>query len=220
MAYLLNTNVFIEAKNRYYDFDLCPGFWEWLDIANTNGRIRSIEAVLNEVEAFGDDLRDWARDRRQLFPRLEPELAPSLQNLSAWTNSGFYTPGAVVTFLDAADYFLVGSAMASGDTVVTLERAEQRPGRIKIPDACLAIGSAFHDAVHNAQAGGRSVRTRSCMTSDEANRRCLSTAAGNLSRCSQDAHRTRLDANPSETLRTREQRKPRSQCISGNDANQ
>ena len=29
--YLLDTNVFIEAKNRYYSFDLAPGFWEWLE---------------------------------------------------------------------------------------------------------------------------------------------------------------------------------------------
>ena len=28
MKYLLDSNVFIEAKNRYYAFDICPGFWE------------------------------------------------------------------------------------------------------------------------------------------------------------------------------------------------
>lgn len=31
--YLLDANVFIEAKNRYYGFDLAPGFWDWLDAA-------------------------------------------------------------------------------------------------------------------------------------------------------------------------------------------
>lgn len=30
MAYLLDTNVFIEAKNLYYGFDFCPAFWEWV----------------------------------------------------------------------------------------------------------------------------------------------------------------------------------------------
>ncbi len=29
--YLFDANVFIEAKNRYYAFDICPGFWEWMD---------------------------------------------------------------------------------------------------------------------------------------------------------------------------------------------
>ena len=26
--YLIDSNVFIEAKNRYYAFDIAPGFWE------------------------------------------------------------------------------------------------------------------------------------------------------------------------------------------------
>ena len=30
MAYLLDTNVFIQAKNLYYGFDFCPAFWDWL----------------------------------------------------------------------------------------------------------------------------------------------------------------------------------------------
>ena len=31
MAYLLDSDVFIRAKNDHYGFDLCPGFWEWLE---------------------------------------------------------------------------------------------------------------------------------------------------------------------------------------------
>ena len=26
--YLIDTNVFIEAKNRHYGFDFCPAFWD------------------------------------------------------------------------------------------------------------------------------------------------------------------------------------------------
>lgn len=28
--YLIDTNVFIQAKNLHYGFDFCPAFWEWL----------------------------------------------------------------------------------------------------------------------------------------------------------------------------------------------
>jgi hypothetical protein len=31
--FLLDSNVFIQAKNFYYGFDICPGFWKWLDDA-------------------------------------------------------------------------------------------------------------------------------------------------------------------------------------------
>ena len=31
MAYLLDSNVFIEAKRLHYGFDFCPAFWDWID---------------------------------------------------------------------------------------------------------------------------------------------------------------------------------------------
>ena len=33
MAYLLDANVFIQAKNLQYGFDFCPAFWDWLEIS-------------------------------------------------------------------------------------------------------------------------------------------------------------------------------------------
>lgn len=124
MAYLLDTNVFIEAANRYYAFDLCPGFWEWLDVVNGDGRVISLVSVLDELRAGEDDLSEWAKARAGLFPQLRPEVGANLRALSRWAKSGFYTDGAVATFLDAADYFLVATAVTSGDTLVTLERAD------------------------------------------------------------------------------------------------
>ena len=29
MAYLLDADVFIRAKNLHYGFDFCPAFWDW-----------------------------------------------------------------------------------------------------------------------------------------------------------------------------------------------
>jgi hypothetical protein len=29
-TYLLDANVFIQAKNLHYGFDFCPAFWQWL----------------------------------------------------------------------------------------------------------------------------------------------------------------------------------------------
>ena len=30
MAYFLDSDVFIRAKNLHYGFDFCPAFWDWL----------------------------------------------------------------------------------------------------------------------------------------------------------------------------------------------
>jgi hypothetical protein len=56
MAYLLDTNVFIEAKNRHYGFDFCPGFWDWIDQAHQDGTVFSIDKVASELGAVDDDL--------------------------------------------------------------------------------------------------------------------------------------------------------------------
>ena len=41
MKYLVDANVLIEAKNRYYAFDITPGFWKWLNQAHTQGTVSS-----------------------------------------------------------------------------------------------------------------------------------------------------------------------------------
>jgi hypothetical protein len=44
-TYLLDANVFIQAKNQYYGFDIVPAFWAWLIAANGAGTVFSIEKV-------------------------------------------------------------------------------------------------------------------------------------------------------------------------------
>lgn len=58
MAYVLDSNVFIEAKNRYYAFDICPGFWDWLHAAHESGQVFSIEAVKQELTSRDDELTE------------------------------------------------------------------------------------------------------------------------------------------------------------------
>ena len=47
--YILDTNVFIQAKNFYYGFDIVPAFWDWLDEKQENGQIASIKPVYDEL---------------------------------------------------------------------------------------------------------------------------------------------------------------------------
>ncbi len=60
MAYLLDADAFIRAKNLHYGFEICPGFWDWLVTANERGIVFSIEKVADEVAAGDDDLAIWA----------------------------------------------------------------------------------------------------------------------------------------------------------------
>src|SRR5207247_5318364 len=122
MAYLLDANVFIEAKNRYYGLDFCPAFWEWLIVSNASGLVFSIEKVADEIEAGGDDLAAWAAQRGPgFFLKPDTKMLPALGTVSTWATSQRYEPAAVNTFLLVADYYLVAHALAHGHTLVTHE---------------------------------------------------------------------------------------------------
>lgn len=144
MAYLLDSNAFIEARKRWYGFDICPGFWEWLVRANEDGKVFSIERVEDEIEAGDDDLVDWARDRGdQFFLKPDAAMLVSLSRLSVWATGGFYDQSAVTTFLDSADSYLVAHAHAHGLTVVTHEVVANSPKNVKIPNACVELGVKY-----------------------------------------------------------------------------
>ena len=141
MAYLLDANVFIQAKNLHYGLDFCPAFWEWLIHNNAVGHVFSIEKVGDEIEAIGDELSDWAGERGAAF-FLKPDsgLFPFFGVVSAWAESQAYDPAAVNTFLQVADYYLIVHALAKGHVVVSHEKAESTAKKIKIPNACIGVG--------------------------------------------------------------------------------
>jgi hypothetical protein len=141
MAYLLDANVFIQAKNLHYGLDFCPAFWEWLIVANAGSRVFSIEKVGDEIDAGADDLAAWAAQRGSgFFLKPDNKLLPALATVSTWASNRTYEPAAVSMFLQVADYYLVAHALAHGHTVVTHEVAAATVKRIKIPNACIALG--------------------------------------------------------------------------------
>jgi uncharacterized protein DUF4411 len=140
MAYLLDANVFIQAKNLHYGLDFCPAFWEWLIASNGAGRVFSIEKVGDEIAAGADELSVWAAQRGEgFFLRPDAKMLPVLGTVSAWASGQNYEPAAVNTFLQVADYYLVAHALAHGHTVVTHEIAAATTKRIKIPNACIGL---------------------------------------------------------------------------------
>lgn len=79
-TYLLDSNVFIQAKNLHYGLDFCPAFWHWLDETHAVGTVCSIDSVRTELIAGNDDLSAWVQQRPSSF-FIPPSAAtvPSLQ---------------------------------------------------------------------------------------------------------------------------------------------
>lgn len=141
MAYLLDANIFIQAKRLHYGFDFCPAFWTWLEQGNAAGTVFSIEKVGAELEAGGDDLSVWAAARGAAFFKApDNSVLPALAQVSTWAAGQKYDPAAVATFLQVADYWLVADALAHGHIVVTHEVPSDSAKKIKIPNACVGLG--------------------------------------------------------------------------------
>src|SRR5436190_22758401 len=100
MSYVIDTNVFIEAKDEWYGFDFCPAFWDWLVDANRDGRAFSIEQVENELQGIDDGLSQWSRDREKgFFLPTTPTVLTAYRSVANWTASQKYEPGAIQRFL-------------------------------------------------------------------------------------------------------------------------
>lgn len=144
MAYLLDADVFIQAKNLHYGFDFCPAFWDWLIEKNGGGEVFSIGHVRDELLAGADPLADWARARGDAF-FLEPDARtlPALAGVSQTVMGQGYEPVAINTFLQVADYYLVAQALAHGHVVVTHEVPSDLRRRIKIPNVCIGLNVRY-----------------------------------------------------------------------------
>ncbi|WP_078918011.1 DUF4411 family protein [Streptomyces sp. NRRL WC-3725] len=143
--FLVDSNVLIEAKNRYYAFDIAPGFWAWLDYAHSNHIACSIEPVRDELFEGEDELARWARGHADFFRPIDEAAISHFAPLTAWAQSRMYTAAALTEFLtNAADFFLVAYAAAHNHTLVTHEqpRPEARK-RVLIPDACQAMDVTY-----------------------------------------------------------------------------
>ena len=138
--YLLDANVFIQAKNLHYGFDFVPAFWEWLLKANHEGKVASIEQVADELRAGGDELSEWAEERDStFFLPADSAVLPALDTVSHWASSQNYDRLAIATFLQLADYWLVAHALAHNYVVVTHEVPAHTVRKIKIPTACIEL---------------------------------------------------------------------------------
>lgn len=143
MAYLLDSNVFMQATNLHYGFDFCPAFWDWLVREHAAGRVLSIEKVGDEIQSGTGQLTTWAaKQGAAFFVAPEPGALPALAKVSNWLASQpNYAAAAVSMFMQVADYYLVAQAIAGGHVVVTHEvPAPHAIKKVKIPDVCIGLG--------------------------------------------------------------------------------
>lgn len=142
MRYILDANVFISAKRDHYRMNVCPGFWDWLDHAHSQGQVYSIKKVNEELKKTTDALSQWAKSQPVTF-FLSPgkSIGTASGVVSNWVQAQNYFPAAISEFFSIADFWLVSQALNGKHTVVTHEvSAPDSKKRIKIPDVCKGVG--------------------------------------------------------------------------------
>ncbi len=146
-TFCLDSNIFIEAKNGAYGFDIVPGFWNWLDYNIEKGIIYSPINVYQELIESDDDLAIWAKDRRDkgLFRLPNDEIQIFFSKVADFVVNT-YPPEYADPFLNGADPWVISYAKINNSKVVTRERfLSGTPKRVKIPNVCEYFHIAYLD---------------------------------------------------------------------------
>lgn len=138
--YLIDTNIFIESAYRFYAFDICPGFWTFLEKSSKSDYIKSITKVYEELQSDKKELDDFKEKLKNngFFLPIENIKAESYSKISTTLQKMGYYQEAVSKFSRGADYFLIALAYQESYTIVTHEakRGNNAKRQIKIPNVC------------------------------------------------------------------------------------
>ena len=149
---VFDSDVFIAAKNAYYAFDICPGFWRGILRAFQRGSVRSIDRIKNEL-LLGrkeEDLVQWVRDEVPaafFHDSNDSDVSAAFAEVMLWVQrNGQYFDRAKAKFATEADGWLVAYAMVHRTVVVTNEqpRPDSR-NRVLLPDVCVQFQVPYKD---------------------------------------------------------------------------
>lgn len=148
MAYIFDSNIFITSKNSM-PMDLWPTFWSKVAELIKNGDVFSSIKVKEEINRGKDELVDWIKNNapKSFFIDIDNDILKKYTDTQIWANSNpNFSTAAKHTFADVADAYLVATAAATGFTLVTFETSDPLcKKRVKIPDACIAVGAKYCD---------------------------------------------------------------------------
>lgn len=137
MKYCLDTNVFIEAWQKYYRPGLCPGYWDVLNELGKEEMIFIPVAVFDEVAKTEDELSKWLEASDIPVKDDTVEVIQCLKEIYDFDPSH-------LDLVDnkrgrsLADPWVIAHALAGGAVVVTKEDRITSPltKKIAIPNVC------------------------------------------------------------------------------------
>ncbi len=155
-VFLVDTNSFIEPKNRYYAFDFAPGFWAQFTKHIKLREIAVLDMVKDEIEKGDDELSQWIKgiDIPELVNRRDIAI---INKYSEIINNIARNPCYKQSALNewsrdtVADAWLIAAAAVNGYTLITMERPvgtlspKNKCKYAKIPDVASTFGVKTND---------------------------------------------------------------------------
>jgi len=135
--YCLDTNVLIQAWQKYYSPKICPDYWNLLDSLGTQGIVFIPEMVYDEIVRTDDDLSRWLKKSKIPIKKIDEDVAKCLKDIySADTNHKFLVDNTKARSL--ADPWVIAHALKENAIVVTKEEkvTKSNTTKIKIPNVC------------------------------------------------------------------------------------
>ena len=145
MLYIFDTNILLEANNRYYGLDFAPGFWEFVEKEAKKTTLKSNDMVLAELIRVGDSVSDWVEERRdEIFDisSEEEEIQQYFSDIANYVNAHpVYSEAEKARFLSGADGWLIAACKHLDATLVTHEvSVPNNSTKVKIPNIAHQFG--------------------------------------------------------------------------------
>lgn len=127
--------------------DIFPSFWNAMSMLAKSGKFRSIKKVEEEIRKGKDELVDWIDNElpKDFFFAATSNTLKALSSVLQWaTANPVFTIAAKNDFALVADSWIVAEALSQSLQVVTFESSDPLcKKRVKIPDACNAVGVKY-----------------------------------------------------------------------------
>ena len=137
IKYCIDTNILIQAWQKYYSPQICPEYWEVLNQLGKSGQIFIPEEVKEEILKTEDDLSIWIKNCDIPILRTDQKVTENLSKI--------YNANPLHKYLvdntrarSLADPWVIAHAITQNATVVTQEIkvTAVNSRRIKIPNVC------------------------------------------------------------------------------------
>jgi len=143
MKYIIDANALIDAKDFYYRFAICPGFWDWLGEA-VQGQFGTVDHVVAELLKGNDELAEWFKVRKGaswIAATNGKATQDKFGLVAAWVVASGKRQPEQDKFLAGADPWLLAHAMATKATLVTMETAKSNQSKkLSLANACEHFG--------------------------------------------------------------------------------